>query len=110
MGAKRRMSLHHADVHFERLYIHSTTTRWLQSFSGMRGRGLVRESLKLDIKPFPSGNASAGRHDQHEGKTEDECVSPSHNGGYEYSRIVPKIGHFHWSNGVGKWGGLIPFL
>ena len=53
---------------------------------------VVRGSLKLDIKPFPSGNASAGRHDQHEGKTEDECVSPSHNGGYEYSRIVPKIG------------------
>jgi len=64
-------------------------------------------SLKLDIKPFPSGNASAGRHDQHEGKTEDECVSPSHNGGYEYSRIVPKIGHFHWPNY--EWG-VSPFL
>ena len=31
MGAKRRMSLHHADVHFERLYKHSTTKRRLQS-------------------------------------------------------------------------------
>ena len=67
---------------------------------------VVRGSLKLGIKPFPSGKASAGRHDQHEGKTEDECVSPSHNGGYEYSRIVPKIRRFQgWSNGVVKWGG-----
>ena len=65
---------------------------------------MVHGSLKLDIKPFPSGNASAGRHDQHEGKTEDECVSPSHNGGYEYSRIVPKIGRFDWSNYGGKMG------
>ena len=68
---------------------------------------VVRGSLKLGIKPFPSGNARAGRHDQHEGKTEDECVSPSHNGGYEYSRIVPKIGHFHWPNY--EWG-VSPFL
>ena len=67
----------------------------LGGYRGIRVRNkpvVVHGSLKLDIKPFPSGSASAGRHDQHEGKTEDECVSPSHNGGYEYSRIVPKIG------------------
>ena len=58
------------------------------------------------IKPFPSGNASAGRHDQHDGKTEDECVSPSHNGGYEYSRIVPKSRRFHSGNQRRKKGSL----
>ena len=61
--------------------------------------GGSQQNVNRVIKPWPSGRASAGRHDQHEGRTEDECVSPSHNGGYEYSRIVPKCPFINGSIG-----------